>query len=209
MKRKIATIREHATERLQLGVIGALGILIAVFGLLGNVSFQSGKLKSVNVKSIDTLWSFKDEPRVIQPPPPQKVALIDIARKGDKVSDSLPPMQPDSLEFIPGRNTIKLTLDSIKFIPREAKYPVPIGGIDVKYPDHLRMRGIQGTVVITAGLDEQGNVFDALVLKSSGNATLDTMALRAVLKARFTPAMQGDKAFAVKINVPIMFQLDR
>lgn len=209
MKRKIATIREHATERLQLGAIGALGMVITVFVLLGNVSMNPARLRAVNISSVDTLWSYEMENKILKPPETQKVVLFDVAKDGDKITDSLPPIQPDSLEFIPGRNTIILALDSVKFVPRGAKYPEIVGELNIRYPDHLKMRGIQGTAVITVGLDETGKVFAGRITKSSGNATLDSLALKGVSEARFTPAMQGNKAIPVKINVPIVFQLDR
>ena len=48
----------------------------------------------------------------------------------------------------------------------------------------------------------------AAVLKGVPNTGLDEAALEAVLRSKWRPARQRDKTVAVKITIPIKFQLN-
>jgi TonB family protein len=71
----------------------------------------------------------------------------------------------------------------------------------------VRNAGIEGSVVVEALLDVDGSVMNARVLHGSGNDMLDAAAVEAALKARFTPAMQRDKAVRVWMSMPYRFRL--
>lgn len=203
------SLRDHATETVQIGIISALAICIVAFALLGSVSFKPGELPNsgAEVRPID--WTNIPIEHLAPPPPPRKIGEIVEASDGD-TSTSLPDINlPDSFAVIPGQDKLDLTLDGIGYTPLDGTYPQIISGLDIIYPDHLRARGIEGLVVVLVGLDENGSIFDARIYKSSGYAALDSLALQNVCKARFTPAMQGNKPIAVKARVPIKFSLDR
>ena len=85
--------------------------------------------------------------------------------------------------------------------PKLVDAPVPV------YPEAVRNAGIEGSPVVEALLNLDGSVMDARVLKGSGNDMLDAAAVEAALKARFTPAMQRDKAVRVWISMPYRFRL--
>ena len=55
-----------------------------------------------------------------------------------------------------------------------------IEDLDKRYPIILRTEGIQGKVTLTAMLHEDGLLSDVRVVKSSGNPTLDQVALEDV-----------------------------
>lgn len=55
-----------------------------------------------------------------------------------------------------------------------------IEDLDKRYPITLRTEGIQGKVTLTAMLHEDGLLSDVRVVKSSGNPTLDQVALEDV-----------------------------
>ena len=95
----------------------------------------------------------------------------------------------------------------IKFVPYDKK-PEPKFAINPTYPEIAKEAGIEGTVYIEAGIDEKGNVVSAAVLKGVPNTGLDEAALEAVLRSKWKPARQRDKKVAVKITIPIKFQLN-
>ncbi len=78
---------------------------------------------------------------------------------------------------------------------------------NLKYPDLARQAGIEGKVLIKAIIDEQGNVLRAEVLKEDGNVGFGQAAIDVVMKCKFTPAKQRDKAVKVAITLPITFKL--
>lgn len=55
-----------------------------------------------------------------------------------------------------------------------------IEGLNKRYPAALRTEGIQGKVMLTAMLHEDGMLSDVRVVKSSGNPALDQVALEDV-----------------------------
>ena len=57
-----------------------------------------------------------------------------------------------------------------------------IEDLDKRYPAVLRTEGIQGKVTLTAVLHENGVLSDVRVVKSSGNAMLDDVAVEDVRK---------------------------
>ena len=67
--------------------------------------------------------------------------------------------------------------------------------------------GIGGTVRVWYFVSEEGVVKDTRVSRTSGQAQLDDAALRVAEVMRFTPAMNGTEPVAVRIEVPVTFQV--
>ena len=86
------------------------------------------------------------------------------------------------------------------------------GGFDfirknLKYPDMARQAGIEGKAVVSCVVDENGNVLKAEVIKEDGNVGFGQAAIDVIMKAKFNPARQRDKAVKVRISVPVVFKL--
>lgn len=208
MQAKIATIREHATERLQVGVIGALGATILLFAFLGSFTIKPLNVKPVSGSDIIDWGGITVENYPNTPPPiDNKVVQVEKAAPG-QTADSILPGNTNLIDpRIIGDDRIRRTINDVPFLPASAKKPQLLGGIDIKYPERMRKLEVEGLVIVGAALDEQGLVFDTQILKSSGYDELDDAAVEAVRNARFTPAMQGEKPLAVKISVPVNFKL--
>lgn len=89
-----------------------------------------------------------------------------------------------------------------------ATSPVKVFHTDPVYPRVARRRGWEGTVYLTALLDEEGVVLTVEVTKSSGYAVLDEAALEAVTQWRYTwPDRQKAAARERRITVKVSFQL--
>lgn len=89
--------------------------------------------------------------------------------------------------------------------------PSPVGGIEsiyskISYPELAVKAGIQGQVLITAYIDENGNVVKAELVKGIG-AGCDEEALKAIKGTKFNPGRQRDRPVKVKIILPVKFIL--
>lgn len=80
-------------------------------------------------------------------------------------------------------------------------------GKKLKYPKKARKKGIQGRVVISFVIDEQGKVTDTKVVKGIGHGC-DEEALRVVKKMpRWKPGSQSGQNVKVRYVLPIRFVL--
>lgn len=83
--------------------------------------------------------------------------------------------------------------------------------INIVYPKEAREQLIGGTVIITAIVDEQGDLEDAYVSQGVGGGCSEE-ALHAVKLLRhtgFTPAEVDGQPVRVKFDIPITFQLPK
>jgi len=110
--------------------------------------------------------------------------------------------------------TVEMTADEkLKFVPYDVP-PSPIGGFsaiqkNVIYPKEDKEAGHEGTVIVQACIDENGNVTEAEIQRTSGLEGLDKAGLEAIQKTKFTPAMQKDKPVGVYISIPVVFKLQK
>ena len=75
------------------------------------------------------------------------------------------------------------------------------------YPNLARKRGIEGTVVIIAGISPSGLVSSTKIKTSSGSSTLDTAAIRAIRYWRFTPATNNGSPITSEVEIPLTFKI--
>lgn len=102
-------------------------------------------------------------------------------------------------------------LDSVEEVPQ------PIGGRDawhsfvarnIKYSANDRKEGIQGIVVVTFQITEEGKVNDVELLRGIGGES-DQEALRVISEAPdWIPARQNGQPIAARMRVPILFRMD-
>lgn len=76
------------------------------------------------------------------------------------------------------------------------------------YPAAARRAGYEGTVVIRARIQVDGNADRVEIRKSSGYGVLDQAALEAVRKWRFIPAGRGNEAVVEWVDIPLKFKLE-
>lgn len=89
--------------------------------------------------------------------------------------------------------------------------PGPVGGMaaiqkKITYPEVAKRAGIQGKVFVKAYIDENGRVVKTEILKTA-HPTLDSAAVDAVMKTKFTPGKQKGKPVKTQISIPIVFAL--
>jgi TonB family protein len=91
--------------------------------------------------------------------------------------------------------------------------PEPIGGMDaiykkLSYPKRAKEDGIEGTVIVRAFIDRDGEVLDAQVVKGIGYGC-DESARLAIFYHRFKPGLQRGQRVKVQMDIPVEFKLDK
>lgn len=76
-----------------------------------------------------------------------------------------------------------------------------------EYPTIARRRRYQGTVRLDVLVLANGRVGDVRVEQSSGYRVLDNAALRTVRKWSFEPGTRGEKTVAMRVQIPVRFEL--
>jgi TonB family protein len=89
---------------------------------------------------------------------------------------------------------------------RNVTPPRPIHTPDPDYDEASRKAKVQGTVVLSALVAENGKPQDIKVARSL-NPTLDQKAIEAVSRWRFAPATKDGKPVAVRLQVEVTFRL--
>lgn len=84
---------------------------------------------------------------------------------------------------------------------RYARCPAPV------FPAEARKAKISGTVLLLVEVDENGHPSQVTLRRSSGHATLDDAALRAVRNWRFEPARSEGRPIRARVEVPVRFAL--
>jgi protein TonB len=85
--------------------------------------------------------------------------------------------------------------------------PVPVRTVPPEYPRELKDQNVSGLVMVKCTIDEQGNVAETSIVKSS-NGQFDRFATDAVRKWKFKPARQDGAPISVQVTIPIKFVLD-
>ena len=91
-------------------------------------------------------------------------------------------------------------------IPPIEKMPVLKKFIEADYPEEIYKQGIEGTVLMELLLNDSGYVDSISVLKGV-HPVLDSSAVRAAKKFRFTPAVAGGETVPVLIQYEYRFEL--
>jgi protein TonB len=89
---------------------------------------------------------------------------------------------------------------------QELEAPVPVRMVPPAYPAEMRKEGTAGVVTVSCIVDEKGQVTEAEVVKASHEAFVPP-ALEALRKWRFKPAKRGGTPVALKVQIPIQFNV--
>jgi protein TonB len=77
----------------------------------------------------------------------------------------------------------------------------------LSYPSAARRRGMTGTVHLDISVESTGRIADVLVVRSSSHDLLDAAALDAVRALRRVPFPPGVRPRAVRVRLPVVFEL--
>lgn len=76
----------------------------------------------------------------------------------------------------------------------------------IQYPDSAYANGIEGEVMVTIVVNEEGRVEDAVIKRGIGGGC-DEEALRVVRQARFNPGMSQGNPTKIRMDIPVTFEL--
>jgi protein TonB len=85
--------------------------------------------------------------------------------------------------------------------------PVPVRTVAPKFPDEMKRLGTSGLVTVSCMIDEKGNVSDPKIVKASNDAFSEP-AMEALKKWKFKPAKKDGEAIAIRVNIPVQFNVD-
>lgn len=85
--------------------------------------------------------------------------------------------------------------------------PVPVKSVAPEYPADMKRDGLAGLVHIRAVIDENGDVVEQTIERSS-RPEFEAAALAAVSHWKFKPAKKNGAAVKVGITIPIKFTCD-
>jgi len=99
------------------------------------------------------------------------------------------------------------SLEGIEFIEGELeKMPILVEFVDAVYPERFIKDGVEGRVLLELLVNEAGGV-DSVSVARSLNPALDTCAMDAARKFKFSPAQAGGEAVAVMLHYEYHFSL--
>jgi len=94
-----------------------------------------------------------------------------------------------------------LTSDAVDQKPRV------IATVPLQYPARAKAKEIEGYVLLSILVNENGQVDQVRVLESDPQGTFDDVAVRNIKKWKFEPAKYNGKPISIWINQPIKFEL--
>lgn len=110
-----------------------------------------------------------------------------------------PEPEPEKPAVVEGQ-VVDLTPDVVK--------PELVNRVNPSYPRLAQQKKVEGTVIISILVSENGDVSDARVLREAGGSSgLNEAALSAVRKWKFRPGVKEGKRVKVWMTYPIVFKL--
>jgi TonB family protein len=110
-----------------------------------------------------------------------------------------PEPEPEKPSVIEGQ-VVELTPDVVK--------PELMNRVNPSYPRLAQQKKVEGTVILSILISENGDVADARVLREAGGSSgLNEAALSAVRKWKFRPGVKEGKRIKVWMTYPIVFKL--
>ena len=91
-------------------------------------------------------------------------------------------------------------------IGAEVSAPKVISKVEPEYSEEARLAGLQGTVVLSVTIGEDGTPHNITVTRSLG-MELDDKAIAAVSQWKFSPGMRGGEPVPVKATIEVNFHL--
>lgn len=215
-------IEDFYVQNIFFGFIISISIIALLFASVKKIEF--GTYKPAQVPKPVTIEFIPVIQRIEEPPPPFKpkinVKIVEVKKKEsvktEKGEGSLPQTasKQENIQEQANINPIEnvplptATSEEVyEFFKVEIK-PQVIKSVPPEYPEYAKKAGIEGRVVISAVVDEEGNVVDAQIV-SSTNSIFNEPALKAAYQFKFSPAMMKDKKVKVRVLIPFNFVIKK
>ena len=188
---------------------------LTLFLMVGSaILFPDMKIDSKSTKKVIEVLKVEDIPETHQKkrPPPMERPAVPLETEDEDVPDDV-TIADTELDFdapvvdIPPslqKNNVEAEEEILEFWIVEQK-PELIQRVNPVYPEMARRAGLQGQVIVAFIVTREGRVTEPRVLK--GPEIFRAAALEAVRQFLFKPALQNDRAIAVRMTIPIRFSL--
>lgn len=195
-----------------LGLMAAVLLHAGVILVFPRMSAPAPALAAVALRAVDV------PPEVRVPPPPEQIARPATPRVAEvEVSEDL-TIAPTTFERNPVENLPPPPTGAVEEDDRPRFIPYTVAPrlknredvlalLHRKYPTALRNAGIGGSVQLWIYIDQEGQVVESRVARSSGSLVLDQVAQEVASRMEFTPAMNRDRVTPVWISQPIDFSV--
>ena len=194
------------------------------------VAFEWTEKEVTKYEVTDTDFFFEEEIDIQQttqetppPPPPPAVQEVEVLNvvEDDVVTETIEINTEDDkdVEVViapPVEAPVEEEEEEVIFMVVETMPEFPGGqqalfkylGENVKYPVIAQENGIQGRVICQFVVNKDGSIVDVVVVRSSGEPSLDKEALRVINSMpKWKPGKQRGKPVRVKYTVPVNFRL--
>ncbi|MCA0899529.1 energy transducer TonB [Microbulbifer agarilyticus] len=146
------------------------------------------------------------KPKPVKKPTPQKPTTKPAPQRSEsKVAQPQVAVETNAQDVASAPKSMQQSVSDEPVLVERPAFASPPGG--PVYPELARKRRQQGTVVVEVQLDQAGAQVVRRLLKSSGVASLDEAALKAVAGWNFLPYREGGHARVSRVQLPIRFAL--
>ena len=189
---------------LRNALFGAIVVHFLIFYFTPQFEFKPYVLREEYFEAIDLPEQFDI------PPPPQEIAQPAIpmeAAEGEEVDEDadIAPTTFDAIDDLPPPPPPPS--DQAREFYAFDEPPVLVKYVSPKYPDLARQAGIEGTVLLSVLVGEDGKVVSARVLQSDVTPAMEKNAIQAVRQFLFKPAKQRTVPVKATMMVPIRYKL--
>ena len=222
-KTKKANLEGKRTIFLEIGLIVALGILLAAFEWSSKPNMEStlGELADVDLEEEIIPITREQEVKPPPPPPPPKVTEVlnivedDVEIEDELIIEDAEADQDMEIEIVEFEEEEEVAEEEVFFIVEDMPSFQGKGqegfrtwiAQNLRYPEIAAENGISGKVYVQFAVNSKGQVVDAVVVRGVDPA-LDKEAVRVVMASpKWTPGKQRGKSVKVQFTFPINFVL--
>ncbi len=199
--------------------VALLPILLSAILILSNVKapselfkFEAKKQKAKSIKKIKVLESPpKEEPVKVEAIKSLSSALLAPTNVGSDLKSLSAGVVSESSSGAGGMNISQGDVSSNQLVKETGGENKAARATQVNnpiYPQSARARGIEGYVVLELSISERGTILEVRVLQSKPEGVFDQVAIEAVKKWTFTPAIKDGNTVTSKIKQKVNFELD-
>lgn len=196
--------------RYALTLVIGIAVMAVYFSVLGKLisgpaetimTREATRIEFTRMRKDTEVESKRDEKMERERPPPTpevpKIA-ISAGRVESNVAQITPRLDPRSAMS-------KMTLSA-----GSDRDTVPLVRVPPDYPQRALNRGIEGWVIVQFTITGTGTVKDAVVVESQPKGIFDDAAIKAILRYRYNPKIEGGVAVErVGVQQKIIFALEK
>jgi protein TonB len=181
------------------------GFMFWTLWSLTNVTFDIDAIETTRIEFTRTRTDTRTETKRVEeaelerPPVIPETPSMQITQSG---------IDTNAISMTPTINTAA-AMTGISLSAGSDRDVIPLVRINPDYPARALTRGIEGWVQVQFTISETGSVIDAIVVDSSPKNVFDDAAIKAILRWRYNPKVEGAVAVQRKgVQTILRFELE-